>query len=134
MIIKILGNPIPLKRHRSCLINGIIMHYDSQASEKNEVIKLINLQTGFYTPKPDAFYKVKIDFKFYFPAYKKKKNLPPINTIPHTTKPDLDNLIKFVLDCGNGTLWQDDKKIIDLICSKSYDDEPSTTITIHEMT
>lgn len=133
MIIKILGTPIALKRHRSFLRAGHISHYDPQEKEKklfiNEIKKCIDQEKI-----PDReFYKVQIIFTFPFPKSRLRKNTPDIKTIPHNTKPDLDNLIKFVLDCGNGILWQDDKKIIDLICSKSYDHVPSTRISIHEV-
>ena len=36
------------------------------------------------------------------------------------TRPDLDNLLKGLLDCGNGILWHDDAQIVDLIAVKRY--------------
>ncbi len=134
MQIKIPGTPIALKRHRSFLRNGQIFHYDPQTREKKVFIGLIKYCIGFYKIKEESYYKVQIDFKFPYPLSKKTKKTPDITTIPHTTKPDIDNLVKFVLDCGNGVLWPDDKKIIALFCTKSYDLEPSTTITVQEYT
>lgn len=35
-------------------------------------------------------------------------------------RPDLDNLLKGLLDCGNGMLWHDDAQIVDLKLEKRY--------------
>ena len=37
-----------------------------------------------------------------------------------TTKPDLDNLIKAVLDAMNGIIWKDDTQVVDLHVHKRY--------------
>lgn len=38
----------------------------------------------------------------------------------HTIKPDLDNLIKNVLDRGSGLLWADDKNIYSISATKKW--------------
>lgn len=48
----------------------------------------------------------------------------------HTTKPDIDNLAKFYLDCSNGILWPDDKIINHLYLKKVYSKIPATEIFI----
>lgn len=35
-------------------------------------------------------------------------------------RPDIDNLIKLVLDAGNGILWEDDVQVVSLIANKVY--------------
>lgn len=37
-----------------------------------------------------------------------------------SVKPDLDNLIKAVLDSATGILWVDDAQIVDMACQKRY--------------
>lgn len=37
-----------------------------------------------------------------------------------TVRGDLDNLLKSVLDAGNGVIWKDDAQIISLKASKLY--------------
>ena len=37
-----------------------------------------------------------------------------------TTKPDIDNLQKAVLDACNGILWHDDAQIVRSVCEKRY--------------
>lgn len=47
---------------------------------------------------------------------------------PHTKKPDIDNLLKFILDAGNGLLWKDDSKIHSITAVKVYSSTPQTTL------
>jgi Holliday junction resolvase RusA-like endonuclease len=48
-------------------------------------------------------------------------------------RPDLDNLVKAVLDGLNGVAWYDDKQIVELISAKHYSDEPRTEVEIQEI-
>jgi len=51
----------------------------------------------------------------------------------HITKPDLDNLIKWVGDVGNGLLWKDDRQIITISADKIYGEVPRTVITVSKI-
>ena len=53
--------------------------------------------------------------------------------ISHTKKPDLDNLVKLVLDAYNGVLYDDDSQIISLSLSKMYSSTPGIEINITEI-
>ena len=48
-----------------------------------------------------------------------KTNLP----IAHVTSPDIDNLVKFILDGMNGLIYKDDAQVVKLIVQKLYDSE-----------
>jgi len=50
--------------------------------------------------------------------------------VHHTVKPDLDNLIKWILDVANGILWEDDKQITSVGSTKIYGEQPRTIITV----
>ncbi len=52
-----------------------------------------------------------------------------------TKKPDLDNLLKQVQDCGNGVFWVDDKQIVGYMprTGKYYGDPPRWEIDIVEL-
>ncbi len=52
--------------------------------------------------------------------------------IRHTKRPDIDNLIKSVLDALNGVAWVDDSQIVRLSASKEYSSEPYVYLYIHE--
>lgn len=76
----------------------------------------------------DAPLGVTLAFYFSRPASKK-------NTNNHTTRPDIDNLVKLVCDSANGILWDDDKQIVFLEASKHYcsvEGEPGISITVEE--
>lgn len=63
----------------------------------------------------------------------KKKS--PEGRILKTTKPDLDNLTKMVLDIlTNSRIWNDDNQVVNLVCSDYYGsktEEPHTQIAIY---
>ena len=46
-------------------------------------------------------------------------------------KPDLDNCVKFVLDClSRGLFWQDDCQVVGIYASKYYRQNPCTYVSI----
>lgn len=63
-------------------------------------------------------------FTFKVPkSYSKKKQAELIG-MPKTTKPDLDNLVKAVLDALNGVAFEDDSRICSISAVKLYGTEP----------
>lgn len=135
MLIEIPGIPVPLQRHRSFLKKGKIGQFDSQVKEKLIFQKkIVHLLAAANVDIPSLlskeFHEVHLTFELPFPRSKIKKDMPPLDSIPHISKPDIDNLIKFVLDCGNGLLWVDDRKIVYLTAEKVYSKSPKTIIEI----
>ena len=49
-----------------------------------------------------------------------------------TTKPDLDNYVKIVLDALNGVVFSDDSSIVKICASKRWSDRPGMHIRITE--
>lgn len=53
--------------------------------------------------------------------------------MPHTSKPDLDNVIKSILDGLNGCAWEDDAQVSKIRAVKHwYDGEPMTIVIVEE--
>lgn len=48
----------------------------------------------------------------------------------HCVKPDLDNLIKMIMDAMNGFLWVDDAQVHTLQVSKHYADKPGIALKL----
>lgn len=51
----------------------------------------------------------------------------------HAIKPDVDNLLKWVMDVGNSVLWEDDKLVARVSGIKVYGDVAKTIMTIRTL-
>lgn len=73
--------------------------------------------------------------EFHFPILKSwsKKKQQTMAGKYKTTKPDVDNLIKTILDAGNNHLWVDDNIIADARGIKTYSFEPRVIIHIEKV-
>ena len=65
--------------------------------------------------------------------YKIKPKSYPKSVKFWTKKPDLDNMIKLVLDALNKVFFIDDAQIVHLISRKEYDDVPRTEVYISKL-
>ncbi|MCO4357955.1 RusA family crossover junction endodeoxyribonuclease [Staphylococcus agnetis] len=79
--------------------------------------------------------QLKLTIEFYFPPLKSwsKKLLSTMIGSYKRTKPDLDNLLKTVLDAGNEKLWKDDNQIVEIRTFKKYSDTARTVLVINEL-
>lgn len=69
---------------------------------------------------------VRIQFWFHRPKSEKKRERPSV-------KPDLDNLIKAVLDgCSQAGVWRDDAQVVSLVAQKLYGEENWCVIVLSE--
>lgn len=80
---------------------------------------------------------LEVNVVFYLPIPKsvnKKQRAEMLDgKIKHTKKPDIDNLIKSVLDALNGIAYSDDSKIIRVAAEKQYSEKPRTELIIKEV-
>ncbi len=53
--------------------------------------------------------------------------------LPHTVKPDADNVLKAVLDAMNGIVFEDDKLACDVRITKRYSRTPGLTVYVTEI-
>lgn len=112
------GKPIAKKRPRFFRRGNIVGTYNPQETEEG---RWLLLASSNLPEKPiDGPVSLKCSFIFDFPkSYPKKKRGEAV----HITKPDLDNLVKFVKDCLNKTAWRDDSQVVSLTAKKIYDRE-----------
>lgn len=79
---------------------------------------------------------LEMNIVFYMPipkSYSKKQRAEILNgRLKPTKKPDIDNLIKSVLDALNGLVYADDSQIIKVTAVKRYAETGSTELTIKE--
>jgi len=130
MKFEVIGNPIALKRHRYTK-TGI--SYDPSKNDKMDFLAkclnnrppkplkgAISMKLGFYFVRP----------KSHFGTGKNAGRLKESAPMFHNKKPDLDNLVKFVVDSLNGIFYEDDRQINNLLAYKDYDDYAHINIEI----
>lgn len=81
------------------------------AEQELQAYALKQLPKG-WKPSPHHA-SVSIGFYFKRPKSAKKRE-------HHTVKPDLDNLIKMVMDSFNGIVWEDDTQVTAVTAYKQY--------------
>jgi Holliday junction resolvase RusA-like endonuclease len=85
---------------------------------------------GFFSPDRDAAYEVKVRFLFTRP-----KSMPKKRSL-HTKRPDLDKLVRAVLDGITDVLIPDDSQVIAISARKLYcqaDEQPGLQILVSRL-
>lgn len=77
---------------------------------------------------------LRLDAVFYMPIPKSankglRERMAGERTM-HTKKPDVDNLLKSVLDGCNGIAYKDDNQIAQIRATKVYSENPRIAVTI----
>lgn len=74
-------------------------------------------------PLVDAPLKVAISFHFARPkSHYGAKGLKPSAPVEHAQSPDLDKLVRCALDAMTGTIYRDDKQVMNLSASRHWTD------------
>lgn len=114
------GDPVPLSRPR--FAKGTI--FDAQKHTK--LVVGIDLRNQ-HDNQPFFEGPLQLDVTFFIKLPQRNKN--KLDSFHHS-KPDLDNLIKFVCDIGNGILYKDDALISIVNAQKKYSNDPRTEFEI----
>lgn len=118
------STPIPLKRPRF----GLGKVYDSQKREKYGVQLQLKSQHEYGFPFDGP---LKLEVTFFMPLPQRlRKKIHTNSYPPHYTKPDIDNLLKFLLDCCNGIIFSDDALVSCIGAQKVYSEVPRTEFSI----
>lgn len=129
---EIIGEPKAQKRHRHFSRGKFSQTYDPSSDDKKSFIYLA------YEHRPETPYDFSLRIKliFYFPRpkahFKSNGDLKSNSPERHFKKPDIDNLIKFILDSLNKVFWRDDALITDVKASKQYSDIPRIKVEIYD--
>ena len=130
IVITIEGKPLAKSRPRIFSRGGRSFAYDKQADQMKLMREIIRGQ--FQSPLVKGPLSMQLTFYFQVPkSFPKKKFHAAIQKeLHHTTKPDLDNLIKMYSDLCNSLVYNDDRQIVELIASKCYSLTEYTVIEI----
>ena len=130
--IEINSTPKSQQRHRHTK-KGFV--YDPSKIDKQDLLS----QMLSKAPKTPYTKAISLYIRFCMPYVKKhyrtgkfSKELKQNPPISHIYKPDIDNLLKLVMDAGNKVFWKDDSQISRVQMEKIYDNSGSTIITIVE--
>lgn len=124
------GAPVPKARARAAIHNGRITHHSDPVTKAYEQavawaakaagVKPISgpvaLQTVFWLPLPGS--------------WSKKRASEALQSEKATSRPDLDNYIKSIMDALNGVAWTDDAQVVRLLATKHYSVRPCAEIVI----
>jgi Holliday junction resolvase RusA-like endonuclease len=126
------GQPRQQQRHRTFRRGNKNIQYDPSADEKKDfLIKALEhkpekqIDTAFVMKLVFIFDRPKSHFRTGKFANELKTGAP----IHMTNTPDIDNLIKFVLDALNKKFYTDDSQCITITASKEYKTKNQTAGT-----
>lgn len=123
--IKIGGKPVAWKR--AGWSDNVF--YDKQRHEK--MIYQVNVESKIFETEKFGSVPLGLDVRFYLPRLdnaKRRKKIWPVGY------PDLDNLLKFLLDAlSKNHLFPDDRFFAQINMQKIYSNIPRTVFTIREL-
>ena len=123
----IYGKPIPLKRARVTRFGA----YDPQKKEKEEHREMVYIQRGNVSPETEGPLELIVTFYMPIPKTTPKKIL--LQGTHHTKTPDIDNLVKYILDVIQPILLRNDSIVSIIIAEKVYDKNPRTEFVLHKV-
>lgn len=138
-VFEVPGTPMAWKRARATVRFGHASRFEDkrQTSYKADIRSYLRKQCGKPVASPCPFtLMVQFDFPLLKGDYTSKGKLGKHGQAKlngeelMTKKPDLDNLVKMVMDALNGVVWLDDSQVWQIVASKGYSDKPKTTIRL----
>ena len=127
------GIPVPKGRPRLTTINGSARAYTPKKTKDYESIVAMSATDAMQGAEPmDKPLMAHINIYLPIPASwsKKKRELALSYDVIHTKKPDVDNVLKAILDGMNGIVFVDDARVVGMYVFKHYSDTPRVDVEI----
>jgi len=135
VVFTVQGTPVGKGRPRFTTANGYARSYTPQKTlnYENLVKTYYSLEVG--QKKLQGAIKAKITAYFPIPKStpKKLRAEMELTDVPHTKKPDGDNIIKAILDALNGIAYDDDSQVAIVEINKFYSTFPRAVVILEEM-
>ena len=122
------GKPIAKHRPRFARRGKFVVTYSDQETEEGRF--LWELKQQWKQAPLQGPIVLNADFFIRIPASLSAKKRTAMCWTPHTKKPDLDNLIKFIKDLFNNIVWVDDSQVFRIEANKYWDTDPRTDIRV----
>ena len=130
------GHPQGKGRARSVMRGGHIAHYTPEKTRSYEsIIRGFAYEAMLKAIPFDGPVEVVMSAIFDIPASwpAKKRAAAMCGDIKPTKKPDIDNIIKAVVDACNGVVFRDDCQIIKGQYAKAYGPQPLIAVTVNAL-
>lgn len=123
------GKPETKIRHRSFRSGGKTCTYDPKTAQKDRDKYKTKSQMASNRIEMACKSPTHVDMYFGIPLQKNASRAKRSQFFV-TTKPDIDNYIKYYLDVLNGIAYHDDNQISSVYAVKHYSHEPKTKIIL----
>jgi Holliday junction resolvase RusA-like endonuclease len=127
------GTPIGKGRPRFRRVKTFVQTYTPKKTADYESLVRQQAQNEMMGRQPlEMAVRAEITARYEPPAsWSKKKRLEAVSGLWHpTTKPDIDNAAKAILDALNGVCYLDDKQVVQLLVIKEYGENARSIIRI----
>ena len=129
------GNPVAQGRPRFSGQGGFVKAYDPIQSKSYKQLIRLELQPLLSDPDFKPIDKACcLNLKVFRAIPKsfsqKKREEALLRYIRPTTKPDIDNYVKCVLDALNGTVLKDDSVVCEIFARKFYSERPRIEVVL----
>lgn len=133
------GNPVAQGRPRFSQQGGFVRTYDHVKSKSYKQLIRLELQPLLSNPDFTPIDKACcLNLKVFRAIPKsfsqKKREEALLRYIRPTTKPDIDNYVKGVLDALNGTALKDDSVVCEIFAWKFYSERPRIEVVLEART
>lgn len=122
--------PVSWKRAGVYIRKGLVTIYDKQTKEKKKT--RFFLKTQYTDPIISGPLMLNIEFFMPMPKSTPKRTKQDMlsGKIFHSKKPDIDNLLKYLLDCMTNIVFVDDAQVRMVQVKKTYSDNPRTELIV----
>lgn len=121
------GIPVSMARPRFNKKTGAV--FNCQAQQLNDQKLILRAQASKFERVSGPLI-ISVVLFMPIPQSWSKKKREAFHLQPHISRPDLDNMVKWIGDVGNGILYDDDAVICAMHAYKFYSLEPKTVISI----
>jgi Holliday junction resolvase RusA-like endonuclease len=134
VVIALQGHPVPKGSPRLSSYKGRIRVHTPEASKTYEEAVRLTAWREMRGRKPfEGAVQVELRFQFAPPSSWSEKKLAAIaGEIPHTSKPDADNLAKSWLDAINRVVFNDDAAVTRVTAEKRFGPCSVAVATVRE--
>jgi Holliday junction resolvase RusA-like endonuclease len=127
LTIAVPGAPISWKRARRCGQT----YFDAQKADKT--FYAWTVKEKWRREASSGPYSLHMQFRVPMPSSWSKKKKKEHLGKPVSSRPDIDNYVKFILDALQGVVWNDDSAVTEILATKIYSIEPCTILHINTL-